>query len=102
MNATIDIPEDLYRKVEAKSALEGRPVSEVAIELFRQWVGDTSPPDHDQPFVSVYDLARDACGIVDSGVPDLATNPANLEGLGRDSLGSTRTLTTSPGRTAPR
>ena len=33
MKATIDIPDDLYRKVKAKSALEGRPVRQVAIEL---------------------------------------------------------------------
>lgn len=39
MKATIDVPDDLYRQVKAKSALEGRPVREVAIELFRQYVG---------------------------------------------------------------
>jgi hypothetical protein len=38
MKATIDIPEDLYRQVKAKSALEGRAVREVAIDLFRHWV----------------------------------------------------------------
>lgn len=38
MKATIDIPEDLYRQVKAKSALEGRAVREVAISLFRSWV----------------------------------------------------------------
>ncbi len=35
----MDIPDDLYRQVKAKSALEGRPVREVAIELFRRYVG---------------------------------------------------------------
>ena len=34
----MDIPDDLYRQVKAKSALEGRPVREVAIELFHHWV----------------------------------------------------------------
>jgi hypothetical protein len=38
MKATIDIPEDIYRQVKAKSALEGRAVREVAIALFRDWV----------------------------------------------------------------
>jgi hypothetical protein len=37
MKATIEIPDELYRKVKAKSALEGRPVREVAIALFRSW-----------------------------------------------------------------
>lgn len=39
MKATIDVPDDLYRQVKAKSALEGRAVREVAIELFRGYVG---------------------------------------------------------------
>jgi hypothetical protein len=87
MKATIDIPDDLYRKVKAKSALQGRPVREVAIELFREWVGESPKQRDDQPFVSAYDLMAEACGMVDSGVTDLATNPAYLEGLGRDAAG---------------
>ena len=39
MKATMEIPDELYRQVKAKSALEGRPVREVAIELFRRYVG---------------------------------------------------------------
>jgi hypothetical protein len=38
MKATIEVPDDLYRQVKAKSALEGRPLREVAIELFRRYV----------------------------------------------------------------
>jgi hypothetical protein len=40
MKATIDIPDDLYRKVKAKSALEGRPVRAVTIELFERWLDE--------------------------------------------------------------
>ena len=87
MKATINIPDDLYRKVKAKSALEGRPVREVAIELFRGWVGESPGPIDGQPFVSVGELMADVCGLVDSGVTDLATNPAHMEGFGRDSPG---------------
>jgi hypothetical protein len=43
MKATVDIPDDLYRRVKAKSALEGRPVREVTVQLFRRWV-DTATP----------------------------------------------------------
>ena len=43
MKATVDIPDDLYRRVKAKSALEGRPVGEVTVQLFRRWV-DAAPP----------------------------------------------------------
>ena len=38
MKATIDIPDDLYRRLKAKSALEGRPVRAVVVELVQQWV----------------------------------------------------------------
>jgi hypothetical protein len=38
MKATIDIPDDLYRRVKAKSALRGKAIREVAIGLFQGWV----------------------------------------------------------------
>ena len=40
MKATIDIPDDLYRMVKAKSALQGRPIRAVAVELFQRWLDD--------------------------------------------------------------
>ena len=44
MKATIDLPDDLYRRVKAKSALEGRPIRSVAIELFERWLNEDAPP----------------------------------------------------------
>lgn len=86
MKATFEIPEDLHRRLKAKSALEGRPVREVAIQLFQEWVGETGPLGEGKPAVTVYDLTKDAYGVIDSGVLDLATNPEHLEAFGRDSL----------------
>ena len=43
MKATIDIPDDLYRKVKAKSALEGRPIRAVTVELYRRWLEEDTP-----------------------------------------------------------
>lgn len=44
MKATIEIPDDLYRQVKAKSALEGRAVREVTEELYRRYVwGELEP-----------------------------------------------------------
>lgn len=43
MKTTLDLPDDLYRSVKAKSALEGRPVREVTIELYRQWLATGQP-----------------------------------------------------------
>ena len=36
MKATIDIPDDLFRRVEETSALQGRPVDAVVAELIRR------------------------------------------------------------------
>jgi hypothetical protein len=38
MKATIEVPNDLYRRVKAKSALEGRAVRDVTIELYQRYV----------------------------------------------------------------
>jgi hypothetical protein len=38
VKTTIEIPDELYRKVKAKSAIEGRHVRDVTIELYRHWV----------------------------------------------------------------
>ncbi len=38
MKATVEIPDELYRQVKAKSALEGRAVREVTEELYRGYV----------------------------------------------------------------
>lgn len=38
MKATFDIPDDLYRHVKARSAMEGRPLRSVAVELFQNWL----------------------------------------------------------------
>lgn len=42
MKTTIDMPDDLYRKVKAKSALEGRTVREVTADLYRAWLQGTA------------------------------------------------------------
>lgn len=39
MKATIDIPDVLYHQVKVKSAMEGRRIRLVAIDLFSAWVG---------------------------------------------------------------
>ncbi|MGD2114010.1 MAG: hypothetical protein PVG07_03095 [Acidobacteriota bacterium] len=45
MKATIEIPDDLYRRVKAKSALEGRAVREVTEDLFRSYVEERPRTD---------------------------------------------------------
>ncbi len=49
MKATIEIPDALYRRVKAKSALEGQPVREVVMHLFRGWLGEADVLPGDKP-----------------------------------------------------
>ena len=49
MKAIIDIPDDLYRKVKAKSALEGKRIREVTIDLFEQWVHEDASRNSETP-----------------------------------------------------
>jgi hypothetical protein len=44
MKATIEIPDELYRRVKAKSALEGRAIREVTEALYRTWLAEESAP----------------------------------------------------------
>ena len=49
MKATIEIPDALYRRVKAKSAIEGQPVREVVMHLFQGWLGKTDEVPADKP-----------------------------------------------------
>lgn len=40
MKTTLDIPDQVYRRVKAKCALEGLAVREVAVGLFSAWVDE--------------------------------------------------------------
>jgi hypothetical protein len=40
MKATIEVPDELYRRVKSQSALLGRSVREVTVELYQRWLGD--------------------------------------------------------------
>lgn len=40
LKATIDIPDELYRRVKAKSALEGKRIRGVTIGLYRRWLAE--------------------------------------------------------------
>lgn len=44
MKATIEIPDDLYRQVKARSALSGQSVRDVTIGLYRTWLLEGTSP----------------------------------------------------------
>ena len=60
MKATIDLPDDLYRRVKARSAEEGRRIREVAAELFLRWLDHESgtPAGDAVPLVDASRLSR--------------------------------------------
>ncbi len=43
MKATIEVPDELYRRVKAKTALQGRAIREVTVELYEKWVDEPMP-----------------------------------------------------------
>lgn len=57
MKATLNIPDDLYKRVKARSALEGKPIRSVAIELFQRWI--QTPSDVEDKMESVSLSAED-------------------------------------------
>ena len=57
MKATLDIPDDLYKRVKVRSALEGKPIRSVAIELFQRWI--QTPSDVEAKMESVSLSAED-------------------------------------------
>ncbi|MDQ3772983.1 MAG: hypothetical protein M3461_00600 [Pseudomonadota bacterium] len=40
MKATIEIPDDLYRQVKARPALQGRTIREVTERRYRDWLSE--------------------------------------------------------------
>jgi hypothetical protein len=76
MKTTIEVPDDLYRRAKAEAALRGRKLKDLVEEGLRH-VLESPPP-------SLAGLMKRACGVVDSGVPDLGSNPEHLKGFGRN------------------
>lgn len=81
MKTTVELPDDLYRRAKAAAALRGQKFKELVEEGLRRVL---EAPEGERARPRLADLMRDACGVVDSGIPDLASNPEHLGGFGRD------------------
>jgi hypothetical protein len=81
MKTTIELPDDLYRRAKAQAALSGRRLKDLIEEGLRLVLtsGGKKPRSR-----SLAQLMKGARGIVDSGIPDLASNPDHLTDFGRD------------------
>jgi hypothetical protein len=81
MKTTIELPDNLYRRAKAEAALRGRKLKDLVEEGLRLVL---QTPRKAQSRPSLAGLMKGARGVVDSGVPDLASNPEHFAGVGRD------------------
>ena len=80
MKTTIEVSDELYRRAKAEAALRGRKLRDLVEEGLRLVL--KAPRRTRRP--SLAGLTKRARGMIDSGVPDLASNPKYLAGFGRD------------------
>lgn len=80
MKTTIEVPDELYRRAKAEAALRGQKLKDIFEQGLRM-VLDAPPKGNGSRSLSA--LTKRARGVVKSGIPDLGSNPAHLEGLGR-------------------
>ena len=81
MKMTVEVPDELYRRAKAEAALRGRKLRDVVKEGLRLVL---ETPRKTRRRLNLAELTRQACGIINSGVSDLASNPKHLAGFGRD------------------
>lgn len=81
MKTTVEVPDDLYRRAKAEAALRGRKLRDLVEEGLRLVL---EAPRKTGRHPSLDGLMKRARGMVDSGVPDLASNSEHLKGFGRD------------------
>jgi hypothetical protein len=80
MKTTVELPDPLYRQAKAEAALRGRKLKDLVEEGLRL-VLDAPADKLRRPGLA--ELMKPARGVVESGVRDLASNPAHLKGFGR-------------------
>jgi predicted transcriptional regulator len=79
---TIELTDDLAARLAAASERQHVPPAQIVQEALEQTLpAPLAEAAADEP--SLYDLMKAGFGCVDSGVPDLATDPKHLEGYGR-------------------
>jgi hypothetical protein len=81
MKTTVEVPDELYRRAKAAAALRGRKLKDLVEEGLRLVLDAPRKARRPQ---SLSELTKRARGVVNSGVPDLASNPKHLAGFGRD------------------
>jgi len=78
MKTTIQLPDDLYRRVKAQAALHGRTVREVTMELYRCWLGEEGPAEGER---RAEDWLRDWLAAADEAISQASPAPSAREDL---------------------
>jgi hypothetical protein len=81
MKTTVEVPDDLYRQAKAEAALRGGKLKDLIEEGLRLVL---EGPRKTRRKRRLSELMKPARGMIDSGIPDLASNPEHLKGFGRD------------------
>lgn len=81
MKTTIEIPDALYRKVKAKSALLGKHVREVTVELYQRWLAEEVPASSRQ---SPEEWLEDWLRLGEETLRDTPPTPTSTEILSAD------------------
>jgi len=81
MKTTVEVPDDLFRRAKAEAALRGCKFKELVEEGLRLAL---ETPHNPRRSPGLAGLMKRAQGVIDSGIPDLASNPKHLANFGRD------------------
>lgn len=75
---SLKLPANLLRLLETEARARGATKSEIVRDALKQTLG----PKRKLKGTTCYDLSAHLVGSLNSGVPDLATNPKYMEGFG--------------------
>ncbi len=81
MRTTVELPDDLYRRAKAEAARRGRSLKDLIEEGLRLVL---EAPRKSKSRKTLAKLMHRARGIIDSGMPDLGSNPEHLTAFARD------------------
>ena len=86
MKTSVELPDDLARRIKAAAVVRGRKLKALVAEGLRLVlkIPDSSVSAAKKRRTSTaYEMMKDGCGIVDSSIGDLATNPKHMKRFGR-------------------
>ena len=83
MKTTVEVPDELFKQAKIEAARRGSKLKDLVEQGLRLVLNAQGKP---QQTSSLAALTKHARGMVDSGIPDLASNPDHLSDFGRDAF----------------